>query len=247
VITSNRWHHVIWIKSGSAGDFYVDGLQVADNGGTMDEAGNTSEPLAIGGTGQMFDGKIDEVQIFDRAISADEALELYLEGANTSEVTKDYSGKDNTGNVSGAVWKRFGGHDSNGAYEFDGVDDSIKVGDDLFDSSDVGSMALWLKKRDSSLTSFIGGTNESSNTASITLWLRDSKVEMTGYVAPADNDRVIGDTVLAEDILALSIVPLSANWVSLLALRTRIFPESENEAGMFVVSLTFNVPSIYRS
>ncbi|MBI5881302.1 LamG domain-containing protein, partial [archaeon] len=48
---------------------------------------------------------------------------------NMSSWTKDYSGRNNHGSVSGATWNSTGGYDSRGAYVFDGNDDYINITD----------------------------------------------------------------------------------------------------------------------
>jgi len=68
---------------------------------------------------------------------------------NTADVlatTKDYSGYGNTGTVSGATWLPTGGHDSFGAYEFDGINNYIGV-PGTFDGSSYSaiSVAGWVK------------------------------------------------------------------------------------------------------
>ena len=51
-----------------------------------------------------------------------------INGTNSNKAW-DYSGYGNNGSVSGALWNSTGGFDGKGAYQFDGVDDSVDVPD----------------------------------------------------------------------------------------------------------------------
>ena len=75
----NEWHHVTGTFDGANINVYLDGV--------LDESAPTTEPLGISttnlfigenseSTGRSWDGLIDEVMIFDMALSADEILEL---------------------------------------------------------------------------------------------------------------------------------------------------------------------------
>ena len=91
----NRWYHVAMTYNDSANSvvFYVDGVAVTDNGGTAESVSlpsTASTPLKIGGelfSGEDFDGIMDEVRIYNRALSATEIAKLAQSGAvklNTS-------------------------------------------------------------------------------------------------------------------------------------------------------------------
>jgi hypothetical protein len=86
-IADGKWHHVaatISRSSTTGGTLYVDGVAslVFD---PTDRTGSwsNSQPLTIGGpqTGSSFKGAIDEVQIFNRALSATEVGDIYAAGS----------------------------------------------------------------------------------------------------------------------------------------------------------------------
>lgn len=56
-------------------------------------------------------------------------LNLPFEGGSNTTYTRDYSGynNNNNGNVNGVYWNSTGGYDRFGAYQFDGIDDYIKI------------------------------------------------------------------------------------------------------------------------
>ncbi len=77
------WHHVAVVRTNSTdGEIYVDGVLSASDSGPARYLNNV--PVWIGGPGftgpYRFDGRIDEVGIWDRAMSASEVRRLYEEG-----------------------------------------------------------------------------------------------------------------------------------------------------------------------
>ena len=78
--TNNKWHHVVGTIAGTTGTIYVDGVQVST--GTVTAISNTTDIISIGryaesGGGYYFSGKIDDVRVYNRAISATEVQQLY--------------------------------------------------------------------------------------------------------------------------------------------------------------------------
>jgi|14BtaG_2_1085337.scaffolds.fasta_scaffold10543_3 hypothetical protein len=104
-VTLNTWHHVATvINSGvtNGTTIYVDGNAVAT--GTMTLASNSTAPLIIGsstGTGNFFEGKLDEAAIFNSALSTSDVATLYNSG-----VPGDIS------SLSPVGWWRMGDNDS---------------------------------------------------------------------------------------------------------------------------------------
>jgi hypothetical protein len=77
-LSTDAWHHAVGTIAGSHATIYVDG--VLDNAGTVTPVGVTSRDLYIGmsySPQACFGGQIDEVMIFDRALSAEEVKKLY--------------------------------------------------------------------------------------------------------------------------------------------------------------------------
>jgi hypothetical protein len=71
-LTVNMWTHLAASYDGAAMRLYVNGVQVASRAQTGAIATST-DPLQIGGDsiyGQYFAGRIDEVRIYNRALSA---------------------------------------------------------------------------------------------------------------------------------------------------------------------------------
>lgn len=90
VLTPNTWSHVVGTYDGTTIKIYVNGSLVdshAYSGGITSSNG----PLQIGDAqGYSWDGKIDEVRIYNRALDASEVGQLYT-GLGGSELTTGFS------------------------------------------------------------------------------------------------------------------------------------------------------------
>ena len=84
--TVNRWHHVVLTFNDASNrfDIYEDGNQVAlDNNTCTSSFGANSNPIRIGYSTYSpgyFIGKIDDVRVYNRSLSASEVSNLYLIG-----------------------------------------------------------------------------------------------------------------------------------------------------------------------
>jgi hypothetical protein len=82
----SRWHHAVWTIDGSTNAFlYVDGQKATFESSSTGVLFNTqSGPLFIGAAGgRYFTGCLDDVRIYNRALSPSEVAQLYaLESPN---------------------------------------------------------------------------------------------------------------------------------------------------------------------
>jgi hypothetical protein len=171
-ISLSVWHHVAitYNLSGSTTSFYLDGI--ADGGGEMGAQNNSAAVDTIIGidprdlSGYNFDGQIDEVRVYNRALSAGEVTRLYtltkpkILSANTTGLVGywsfneglgtqagDMSGRGNNGTASGSpVWvegKR------GRALDFNGSSDNVSLPDpgtnSIFDITNELSIFAWIK------------------------------------------------------------------------------------------------------
>lgn len=81
-----QWHMITGTVTGNKAKFYIDGKLAAENTLTTNFKCNTSDPLTIGmhyyngcpsGWAYAYYGKIDDLSIFNRALSSEEIAELY--------------------------------------------------------------------------------------------------------------------------------------------------------------------------
>jgi hypothetical protein len=139
-LRAGRWTNVALSYDGSAERLYVNGRMVASHAasGRIETPAN---PLWIGGNlpyGEHFEGLIDEVRVYGRALDAREIradmttavaparglIAAYPFDAGSGRTAVDASGEGNTGEIRGATWVagRFGR-----ALRFDGVDSVVRV------------------------------------------------------------------------------------------------------------------------
>jgi len=112
-LSHNTWHHVVGVYSGNGAvsgvDIYLDGIVVDDTdytNGSYTAMEDTVEPVRIGGDyygGGYFSGAIDEVQILDRTLSADEVAEAYRLGAN-HKISRDITVQDFSASTTMPFW-----------------------------------------------------------------------------------------------------------------------------------------------
>ena len=118
VIVTGEWIHLVATKSGDRVRIYKNGMETSYSliGNHVDPAGfDRNLYIAIyGGTSNKFDGVIDEVRVYNRALTPEEVQEhyqgiyrdesglvLYLPFENDAE---DYSGQGNHGINYGAIF-----------------------------------------------------------------------------------------------------------------------------------------------
>jgi hypothetical protein len=157
----NEWRHVVMTHDGITDRIYMNGVQVNEKA----YAGNlnqTNYPLGIGfnpiDKGNYFDGLIDEVMIFDEALSAGEVNALYVAQSTAPTVNaglvaayhfdgigKDDSGFKNNANTSTATYTtdRFGY--GNSAIILDGETSEVSAKNAAHLNSESTSISMWVK------------------------------------------------------------------------------------------------------
>ncbi|MFK8067883.1 MAG: DUF4347 domain-containing protein, partial [Gammaproteobacteria bacterium] len=78
-IADGNWHHVVATVTSGTLRLYIDSASSGSSGGTLGIA-NPSTPLTIGGestTISDYEGKLDDVRVYVRALSASDVTELY--------------------------------------------------------------------------------------------------------------------------------------------------------------------------
>ncbi|MBI5360465.1 MAG: DUF2341 domain-containing protein [Planctomycetes bacterium] len=148
----NAWHHLVAVATTNNAYIYLDGQLKATRGSALGYTG--TGPLLIGrqgeyAGGEYWDGNIDEVKIYNRALTADEISMRYgsglagswhfSEGSGTTAA--DMSGNNNNGTVTGStawVTGRFGS-----ALQFDALADRVTVSNlDM----NILSVSAWVKR-----------------------------------------------------------------------------------------------------
>ena len=169
---TNTWHHYVYTYDTSTHRLYLNGNLITTGGGATQST--TPNEAYIHTAGEHFSGLIDDVRIYNRALSGDEIKRLYRIGATlkiNTDVSRDnpdlerglvglwsFDGKDMAGNT---AYDRSGqgnnGTLTNGptrtigkigqGLSFDGVDDYVNAGRNP--SLDMGannfSVGGWIK------------------------------------------------------------------------------------------------------
>jgi hypothetical protein len=81
IVTDGRWHHVGFVWDGSFRYLYVDGAEVKRDATTQAGLISATGPLYFGAAntltaGTFFDGLIDDIRIYNRALNSEEAAAL---------------------------------------------------------------------------------------------------------------------------------------------------------------------------
>ncbi|HXG46339.1 MAG TPA: lamin tail domain-containing protein [Methylomirabilota bacterium] len=89
----NTWHHVVVVGDGSNLRIYLDGVLAGTGGSGTANYGSSGNNFNIGGggifdaTGNFFNGQIDEVVVYHRALTAGEVQRLYQAGLSPLNVS----------------------------------------------------------------------------------------------------------------------------------------------------------------
>ena len=155
----NGWHHIAFTHDGTKLRLYLDAAEIGSTNVNITPLNdNEGEPLSIGhiksgsAHNRHFDGIIDDVRIYDQALSGGEIEEIYSDAPiglvghwefdeGSGSIAYDSAG-NNDGEVYGADWV-----DGvlGGALDFDGADDYVAVADSpSLDISGQISISAWV-------------------------------------------------------------------------------------------------------
>ena len=147
------WHHYVGTYDPAAGvsKLYIDGVHVASSNISFPINTDTG-PLMIGKDdyweSRHFDGKMDDVRIYNRALVATEIAELYgLTGhwkmdEGSGATAADSTAFANHATLYGATWTTDCA--GNSGLEFDGISDTAST-NASFDPPERGAVAMWFR------------------------------------------------------------------------------------------------------
>ena len=206
-VNDGEWHYVVGVRDGSNLHMYVDGV-LENTGSISDSDYSNNSPITIGAYNSgdyYFSGSIDDVRIYNRALTSTDIQALYNSGTvqrktvsetnlighwtfddASGDTATDSSGNSNIGTLQGdPVWTN---GKKGGALEFDGVNDYIDTPDDgetngtgplHFEDTDNFTLSIWYKGTDTDTNSDWGKGLIGSHSPD--LWssfvLRSGKVE----------------------------------------------------------------------
>jgi chitodextrinase len=155
------WKHMVFVHDGTNDIIYANGVQVASKA-SAGALSNTVYPLGIGfdpiDNGNYFNGSLDEVQLFDTALSAGEIAALFaaqsiapsvapgkVASYSFSNNAKDATSFGNNGTTKDVktATDRFGYGAS--AYVFNGTTSEVTASNSAQLNSDFTSVSFWVK------------------------------------------------------------------------------------------------------
>jgi hypothetical protein len=175
--SDDNWHHVVAAYDGVNQKIYVDGVLK----GTLASAYNSpatgahvkiGEPVGCSGQ-HIFNGKLDEIRIYNYALSYAQVMQLYQNESIGLVAYFPFSGNANdesvfanNGTVVGATltYDRYGNTDS--AYNFNGVNERIYVPENSIYDFGVGDFTIssWINIDNLSTARIVSaGFNENDN------------------------------------------------------------------------------------
>ena len=202
-IADGQWHHIMGVRRGSTIYAYQDGV-LANT--AVASSGDTSRAVdlrigAISGTGvwDYYQGNIDELRIYRRALDTNEILHLsewgpgsivqykFDEGSGSSAY--DSSGNAATGSITEAIYSpgKFGT-----ALDFDGSNDMVDANDvavtDFTDSTNF-TVEFWMNRRTYTTDdTVVAKKNDQLNsTAGWTIWVDDTTDDVRLVVSDGDS------------------------------------------------------------
>ncbi len=84
-LSTNTWYHIVVTETGGNVVVYLNGSQNGSGSVTLNSYTSTTGYIGRTGFGEYFDGKIDQVRLFSKALSSSEVSTLYAETAATVE------------------------------------------------------------------------------------------------------------------------------------------------------------------
>lgn len=176
-LNDGSWHHAVGVRNNDTFSLYIDGVfNGTSTNATVGDTTNATQSWFIGSSNNdaFFNGNLDDVRIYNRALSVNEVTRLYDLGA-TTHVNKtittnpdlenglvghwtfdgnidttitDSSGQGNNGSISGSATATMQAIGKIGqALEFDGSDDEIVIGD-VLDQTGSFSISTWVYPHD---------------------------------------------------------------------------------------------------
>ena len=164
LITNNNWNNLICTYNSNILNFYLNGTQIDQfTVNTLPiNSGNYFLGASQTGSDQYFEGKLDDIGIWNRALTPQEITNLYTSTVPVSCLpayvptsglvgywpfcgnANDESGNGNNGTVNGATLTTDRNGVANQAYSFDGINDFIVANSNPLYVSDTLTISIWI-------------------------------------------------------------------------------------------------------
>ena len=205
-IMTNQWTNITITLNGTSGDLYLNG--VLNNSSPCSHTifsniydlkfGRMGHPT--GNWPYYWDGKLDDIGIWNRVLTASEITALYQGGDDLSKGlvamypfngnANDESGNGNNGTVNGATLTtdRFG--NANSAYSFNGTTDYILVANSILPYTPSScSFSFWFNSSDNDAC-FLSDRGSGINYAKYQIMISSNKVSSNSYSSSCNSTPV---------------------------------------------------------
>ncbi len=201
-VDTSEWQHVIVTSGDNGSILYINGQEKGSSNYACGSVAETEQPFLIG-NGLEDGGKLDEVQIYNYALDAQEAADIYSDQILLHLPFDELPGQNNfrsdTGSQAAACLNDTTCPDSglpgrlNQALRFDGQDDYLVLGgaNSLGLQESDFTVSVWVKSADWSGDHAILGTDEIDPALSLSLGVRNS----TPYFK-LGNQELLGNSIL---------------------------------------------------
>ena len=150
VIEQNKWYYVAATYDGDSGYLYVDGVKQMDSFEVDGTITDPIFPIIIGANPNPggnfvhhFDGIIDDVRLYDRALSGEEIRQLYEEGRGSKAFAPNPAngarGVDPNGVLSWSPWEGALSHDVYLGTSYNDVNDATPDSNEYMGNYDANS------------------------------------------------------------------------------------------------------------
>ncbi|MBC8185854.1 LamG domain-containing protein [candidate division KSB1 bacterium] len=165
-LTTGNWHHVVGVFNGSSGKIYVDnslrGSSSSSGSGTPIDRMKIGTISAGGSDPGWFPGDLDDIRIYNRALSSSEIEELYYEGEAVN--TPNTPTGSSSGKVGQSMSFSTGGSSCNLGhsveYQFDWGDGNYSSwgsSSQSYKYNNIGTYSIKARARCQSHTSVVSG------------------------------------------------------------------------------------------
>ena len=173
----NSWHHYVGLRGPNGLFFYVDGVLVGVDSTPLGSISNSS-PFRIGAAGNdgwsEFGGLVDDVRVYNRALTGNDVNELYYTGSPASEPT--FTPAPN----SLVAWYEFNGDVSDSSVN--GYDATFLGGTPTYQANPPLGQALDLNGSNDFVTRSDYGLPSGSSARTISLWVNPENSAAEGYL-----------------------------------------------------------------
>ena len=232
---TGSWHHIVVTRSGSTSTFYLNGSSI-DTG--TDSQSYTSTAFQMSFTTYPFDGLMDEVALWDSALSASNVTSIYNsgvpndisslspvnwwrmgdnDGASGTTITDQGSGSNDATLTNGPTYSTdvplvLPSITNSLSGSFDGSDDYLLMGTSAISLDTNFTISAWFKPTSDALSGydFICGWGNNANGQCRVVQILNSKLSFEIYLS-----RISGATTLSADTWYHGAVTFSGNDVEI--------------------------------